>query len=117
MARRQLGGFAIVAEVLDTPDAASVDPQINMFYSVPNPVVKGTTLVLFWDAPNVPQVRITAAGGFDTGIIPSQGAGYHSIPDGIQTPTTYTLVALDNNGSPLILNSASITSTVLVSVI
>lgn len=117
MARRQLGGFAIVAEVLDTPDAAAVDPQINLFYAVPNPVARGTTLVLFWDAPNVPQVRITAPGGFDTGIIPSQGAGYWSIPDGIQVATTYNLVALDELGAPIIVNSASITKSVVVSVI
>jgi hypothetical protein len=117
MAKKQLGGFAVVASVEDVPDTSTTDPTILLFYATPNPVVVNRPFRLFWTTVNVGNVRIIGPYGFDSGIISSAASGYLDIPSGINEDTTYTLVALDNNGGPILANNAQVANNLRVSTV
>ena len=108
MAKLSLGGFALIAEVLDTPDDAVNDPKILLFYAAPNPVTPGVAFNFYWTTENVGNVQILGPSGFDTGIIPSDGGGAFTKNDGIASDSVFTAVALDGNGDPIMLLGAPV---------
>lgn len=117
MAKKVLGGFAIVASVEDIPDVSTTDPSILLFYATPNPVVVNRPFRLFWTTVNVGNVRVIGPYGFDSGIISAAASGYLDIPNGISEDTTYTLIALDINGGPITINNAQVANNLRVSTV
>ena len=117
MAKKQLGGFAIVADVSDIQDAASTDPTILLFYATPNPVVVNHPFRLFWTTANVGNVWVTGPEGFDSGIISAAASGYLDIPGGIAVDSTFTLHALDVNGGPIVIRNAQVANNLRVSTV
>lgn len=108
MAKIKLGGFALIATVLDTPDDAAMDPKIPLFYAAPNPVIPGVSFCFYWTTENVPKVQIQGPSGFDTGVLPSDGGGAYVKADGITADSVFTITGLDEAGSPLALSGSPV---------
>jgi hypothetical protein len=118
MGRKQVSGFAIIATVLDTPDTASTESAVNMFYAAPNPIVRNSPVTLFWETVNIPKIQILGPNGFDTGPLPSSGGvGYYLLDPGPSSTKRFTLVGLQSNGQPIIQNGSQLTASVQVAVI
>ena len=112
--RRSCPGFALIAQVLDTGDAASGAAAIHLFYAVPNPTRAGERVVLFWEVPNAPRVRVVAT-DYDSGsMVNDHQGGYLVLDPGPTATKTFTITALDDNSQPIVENGANVTGSVTV---
>lgn len=108
MAKAKMGGFALIATVLDTPDDAVMDPKIPLFYAAPNPVIPGVAFSFYWTTENVPKVQVQGPSGFDTGILTSDGGGAYVKVDGITADSIFTITGLDEAGMALMLQGSPV---------
>lgn len=115
MATNRVSGFALLGNMPASPDydATSADPVIVLFYALPNPILEHQPVEFYWTAPNVPKVRLT--GGFSSGIIDnSTGYGLYTQLSGFTKTTDVTISALDDSGSPLVVDGVPLTATITV---
>lgn len=114
--RRKLPGFALIANVSATGDEADAAAHIQLFYAVPNPITAGERVVMFWEIPNTPRVRIVAQ-GLDTGaMVNDPQGGYLVLDPGPRATRTYTITALDDNGNPIVQNGANVSGSLTITV-
>ena len=114
MAEKQLGGFALIAEVVNTTEDGASDPRILLFYAAPNPVPAGVPFKLYWTTSDVDQVRIFGPRGFDSGILTASVDGFFTKDGGISSDSIFTLTALDANGDPLLMNGLQVANNIRV---
>ena len=117
MANRELGGFALIASVVDTVEDGAQDPQILLFYAAPNPSHMGTPFNLYWTTSQVAQVRIFGPHGVDSGILATGNDSAFLVANGITVDSVFTLIALDTNGDTLLMNGLQVASNIRVSCI
>lgn len=116
MARKRLPGFAVIASTSPDLDADAQDATVRLFYAVPNPIKATDLVVLYWEVAQCAKVKIQAP-GFDSGPMDNAiGSGYFVLPTNPSTTTTYTIVGLDATGTPIMLNGATITGSVTLTV-
>ena len=72
-----LGGFALIASVVNTPDALT--PEVTI--AVPEGSTLGQTTAFYWSAVGVTSYRITGTNGYDSGILSaSEASGVLYVP-------------------------------------
>ena len=116
MAKKILGGFALIASVDESTDPTASSPAILLFYAVPNPVVVNRTFKFFWTTVSVESIRIVGPNGYDSGILSASAEGALDFLGGVGEDSTFVLAALDANGAPVMVNSLPVTSNLRVTV-